>query len=82
MENYRIIYFGGVNCPACVLVKKELAKLEGCDIEEYDMAENIDKAVENGVMNIPTTILLKGDTEVYRHLGSISADQIYEKFAE
>ena len=76
-----IIFFKSKSCPICKQVEpvfNEVLELykDSVGTITIDITEDVQKAVENGVMSVPTIIFLKDDQEVKRLTGVISKDKI------
>ena len=76
-----VILFKSKSCPHCKHVEPIFNEV----IEHFknsvgaitvDITEDMKKAVENGVMSVPTIIFLKDDQEVKRLTGVTSKDKI------
>jgi thioredoxin 1 len=66
----RAVKFSATWCGPCTVVSKQL---EGLDIEQIDIDEDIDGlAKEANVRAVPTIVFYKDDKEVARHAGLIT----------
>lgn len=78
----RVLKFSASWCQPC----KQLSKtLEGMDfpyeISEIDVDENRDAAVEYGIRNVPTMILIdENHNQIKRVSGSLTKSQLIEAF--
>ena len=48
------------------------------EVEEVDADNNPDMAKKYNIRGLPTMIIVDGDTEVKRHTGNMTADQVKE----
>jgi thioredoxin-like negative regulator of GroEL len=48
------------------------------EIEEIDADTNIDMAQKYNIRGLPTMVIVDGETEVKRHIGNMTADQVKE----
>jgi thioredoxin-like negative regulator of GroEL len=46
------------------------------EIEEIDADNNSDMAVKYKIRGLPTMFIVEGDTEIKRHTGNMTADQV------
>lgn len=66
----RAVKFSATWCGPCTVVSKQL---EGLDIEQIDIDEDIDGlAKKANVRAVPTIVFYKDDKEVARHAGLIT----------
>ena len=49
-------------------------------IEEVDIDQNSDLAIKYNIRGVPTLVIVDNDTEVKRHTGNMTAEQV-KKFA-
>jgi thiol-disulfide isomerase/thioredoxin len=80
-----VLFFKSPSCPVCKMVDpvfNELAgKFEGTvDAEKVDITEDIQTAIDNGVMAVPTILFLKDGAEVERFTGMVSLDVLNQAF--
>ncbi|MFC1552390.1 thioredoxin family protein [Candidatus Latescibacterota bacterium] len=80
-----VLFFKSPSCPICKMVDpvfNEVAgKFEGTvDAEKIDITEDIQKAIDNGVMAVPTIIFLKDGSEVERFTGMVSKSNLEQAF--
>ena len=75
-----VMFFKSKSCPNC----KQIEPVFNEAIVPYknsvssitvDITENIQKAIENGVMSVPTLIFFKEEKEVKRLTGVVSKDK-------
>lgn len=73
----RAVKFGASWCGPCRVVSKQL---EGLDIEQIDIDEDIDGlAKQANVRVVPTIVFYKDDKEVARHSGLITKNEYLER---
>ena len=73
----RAVKFSATWCGPCKVVSKQL---EGLDIEQIDIDEDIDGlAKKANVRAVPTIVFYKDDKEVARHAGLITRKEYLEK---
>ena len=66
----RAVKFSATWCGPCTVVSKQL---EGLDIEQIDIDEDIDGlAKKANVRAVPTIVFYKDDKEIARHAGLIT----------
>ncbi|MFH1540549.1 MAG: thioredoxin family protein [Elusimicrobiota bacterium] len=76
-----LILFKSKSCSLCGQVESIHKSIVGLycgkiKSEIIDITDNSQKAVDNGVMNIPTIIFFNDDKEIMRFSGSISKEKI------
>jgi thioredoxin 1 len=82
----KIIKFGAEWCQPCKVMQPHFdsfkeSKSDGAvEIQAVDVDENRDLVKEYGIRSIPTTIFIKGGTEVERVTGMQSTDALLEKY--
>lgn len=80
----KLIKIGALWCPACLIVNKQLKKIN-TDIEiinyDYDIDEEEVKKYNVG-KTLPVLILLDKDVEVKRLIGEVSKEEIEEMIKE
>lgn len=78
----KILKFSAEYCGPCKALKHNLKDLD-FPIEEVDVQENMDAAIEYGVRNIPTLIYVddKGKT-LFRSVGLVTKDDVLNKINE
>ncbi|MFH0948217.1 MAG: thioredoxin family protein [Elusimicrobiota bacterium] len=82
-----VILFKSKSCSLCgpvELAYKSVIELYRDKIksEIVDITENIQKAIDNGVMSVPTVIFFKNDKEVKRFSGVVSKEKIEQTVKE
>lgn len=82
-----VILFKSKSCAVCSQVEpvyKSVVELYRDKIksETVDITENIQAAIDNGVMSVPTVIFFKDEKEVMRFSGSISKEKIEQTIKE
>ena len=78
-----VILFKSKSCAACSQVEpiyKSIVELYSDKIksETVDITENLDAAINNGVMTVPTVIFFKDGEEIKRLGGIISKEKLEE----
>ena len=48
------------------------------EIEEVDIDNNVDMAQKYNIRSLPTMVIVNGETEVKRHTGNMTAEQVKE----
>jgi thioredoxin 1 len=83
-----LIDLGSHSCVPCQMMVEELASLDRMTAEHltvtfFDIYENRNAASQYGVRVIPTQVFLAPDgTELFRHEGFMSAEQMLAKWIE
>ena len=73
----RVLRFTASWCGPCKMLAKTLEEITtNVPIEVYDIDENTDIAVEYGVRGVPTLIMLDGNTEVKRLVGTVPQSKL------
>ena len=68
----KIIKFSALWCAPCKVLKTMLNGFDSCPIEDIDIDQNPEKALEYNVRSVPTLILLDSqNNELWRHSGVI-----------
>ena len=81
-----LIDLGSLSCVPCQMMEGELVALDRLSGERLtvtfiDVYQNPDAASQHGIRIIPTQIFLAPDgTELYRHEGYMSADQMLARW--
>ena len=66
----RVLKFSASWCGPCKMLSKNLEEINTeVPIEEIDIDENQETAMEYGVRGVPTLIMLEGNTEMKRLVG-------------
>ncbi len=79
----RILKFSASWCGPCQGLKMALSGVDlGVPVEEIDIDENRDAALEYGIRSVPTMILIRNDAEVKRMSGAKSVDEIRRWISE
>ncbi|HAX61470.1 MAG TPA: thioredoxin [Elusimicrobia bacterium] len=78
-----VVLFKSKSCAACGQVEpiyKSAVELYRDKIksETVDITENLDAAINNGVMTVPTIIFFKDGKEVKRFAGPVSKEKLEE----
>ena len=67
------------NCKAFAPVIDAIVSETGIQLEKIDASTDVESCEKYNVVNLPTLILLKDDTEVSRITGLVSKDVLLEK---
>ena len=68
----KIIKYSATWCNPCKVLKTMLNGFDNCPIEDIDIDQNPEKALEHNVRSVPTLILLDSqNNELWRHSGVI-----------
>ena len=68
-------------CGPCKMLSKTIETIKEeipFEVEEIDADNNSDMAVKYKIRGLPTMIIVDGDTEVKRHTGNMTAEQVKE----
>jgi thioredoxin 1 len=76
--NTKILFFSAPWCGPCKMMKSSLNESvqKDLNIEIIDISQDMDKATEYQVMNVPTFIKVVDNQEVARKVGSATIDQL------
>lgn len=81
-----VILFRSKSCGACESVepiyKSVLGNYPDVKSEIVNITENIQTAIDNGVMSVPTIIFFKNEKEVKRFSGFVSKEKIEQTIKE
>lgn len=73
----RVLKFSAKWCGPCQGLKMAMADVDfGIPIEDVDIDENPDIAIEYGIRSVPTMILIRNDAEAKRMSGVKSVEEI------
>lgn len=73
----RVLKFSASWCGPCKMLSKNLESVKtNLPIEEIDIDDNQETAMEYGVRGVPTMIMLDGNTEVKRMVGAKSLKEL------
>lgn len=78
----KLLKFGHVNCGPCRVLKPIIEEIKNefaaiLDVEDKNTYEmNPDELITAGIRAVPTMILFKDNTEVWRHVGMKSKKEI------
>ncbi|OPL19102.1 MAG: hypothetical protein AVO35_12575 [Candidatus Aegiribacteria sp. MLS_C] len=81
-----VIDLGSLSCVPCVMMEEELASLDRLTgdrltVTFIDVYQDTDAASRYGIRIVPTQVFLAPDgTELYRHEGYMSAEQMLAKW--
>jgi len=79
----RILKFSASWCGPCQGLKMALADVDlGLPVDDIDIDENRDAALEYGIRGVPTMILIRNDAEVKRMSGAKSVEEIRKWISE
>ena len=67
----KILKFYATWCGPCKQQAEILKQLEGVEVQSINIEENEELVDKFKIRSVPTIIILKNDTEVYRHVGLI-----------
>lgn len=76
--NTKILFFSAPWCGPCKMIKSSLndSVQKDLNIEIIDISQDMDRATEYQVMNVPTFIKVVDNQEVARKVGSATIDQL------
>jgi len=76
--NTKILFFSAPWCGPCKMMKSSLNESvqKDLNIEIIDISQDMDRATEYQVMNVPTFIKIIDNQEVSRKVGSATIDQL------
>jgi thioredoxin 1 len=77
----KVLKFQASWCGPCKSLSKIIESVKDeikVPIEEIDIDEHSDIAATYGIRNVPTMVLIDGDTEVSRKVGVLNAAQLKE----
>ena len=76
----KVILFSGSWCKPCQLYKPTFAKVAsetpGVQFETVDVDSGHQSIMENGIRNVPTTVVIEADGTVRKQSGNMSADAL------
>ena len=73
----RVLKFSASWCQPCKMLSKNLESVKSnVLIEEIDIDENQETAIDYGVRGVPTMIMLDGNTEIKRMSGTKSLKEL------
>jgi len=73
----RVLKFSAKWCGPCQGLKMAMAGVDfGIPIEDVDIDDNRDTAIEYGIRSVPTMILIRNDAEAKRMSGVKSVEEI------
>ncbi len=76
-----VIFFKSKSCPHCKQVEPIFNEAiepykDSVDVNTIDITKDVQKAIENGVMSVPTIIFTTDNKEVKRLSGIVTKDKI------
>ena len=75
----RILKFSASWCQPCKMLAAMLEDVEtDIPIENIDIDERMEYAVEFGIRGVPTMVMLDGNTEIKRKSGMMMKDELEE----
>lgn len=79
------LFFKSKSCPVCKAVEPVFGDVAdsfdgAVETEKIDITENMQKAIDNGVMSVPTIVFLKDGDETNRLTGMVSPDKLKQAF--
>ena len=75
----KILKFSASWCGPCKMLTKTIAGIKDeipYPVEEIDIDENTDLAQKYGIRGVPTMVLIDGDKEVKRKVGSLTSHEL------
>jgi thioredoxin 1 len=78
----QIKYFSAPWCGPCRLFKPimEELKMEGLNIQFFDVDEDHNEVSSYGIRSVPTCVLLENGKEIDRWSGSVSKSEVKRKY--
>ncbi|HDY90236.1 MAG TPA: thioredoxin [bacterium] len=78
-----VMFFKSKSCPNCKQVEPVFNETikhykDNISATTVDITEDVQKAIDNGVMSVPTLIFFKDDIEVKRLTGVVPKDKIIQ----
>ena len=77
----KILKFYADWCSPCKMLSKIIETIKEeipFEIEEIDVDNNSIMATKYNIRALPTMVIVDGETEVKRHIGNMTADQVKE----
>lgn len=76
----KLLKFSATWCGPCKMLSGSLshANLDGVELVEIDIDDNMEMAAKYNIRGVPTMILLENDAEIQRKSGVLMADEIEE----
>lgn len=73
----KVLKFGADWCTSCNMLSKTIEGIEtNVVIEEVDIDEQSELAVEYGIRGVPTLVMLDENVEVKRSVGNLTKQQL------
>ena len=74
-----VIKFYADWCGPCKMLSKTIESIKEeipFEVEEIDADRNAEMAKKYNIRGLPTMVIVDGETEVKRHVGNMTADQV------
>jgi len=77
----KILKFYADWCGPCKMLSKTIESIKEeipFEVEEIDADNNAEMAKKYNIRGLPTMVIVDGESEVKRHVGNMTADQVKE----